>query len=386
MSTVFEKNRCCGCSACSKICPVGAITMIEDEEGFLYPEINQDKCIQCGACHKICAFNTQTEKQEIGAVYAVQNKDEQLRNKATSGGFFHIIASYIIENGGVVYGAVLNEDLVVEHQRSEKQEELEKFYGSKYVQSDLRKIYEPLLRDIKENRLILFTGTPCQVAEIKQYCQKYNGNVEKLITCDFVCHGVPSKKIFDEHIQFLEKKYKKKIISYKFRTKELGWKGHHEKAIFEGESNTDEKNRKYIDIYKELYGSLNIIRPSCYECPYAKSEHISDITMGDFWGIENYEEEFKDNKGTSFVMVNSEQGKEIFEELKKDMFYKEERIDICRNPQLKGPTNRPKNRERFWNEYFSKGYKYIAKKYTTYGLVKKARVTAYQILKKMKLK
>ena len=96
MSTVFEKNRCCGCSACSKICPVGAITMIEDEEGFLYPEINQDKCIQCGACHKICAFNTQTEKQEIGAVYAVQNKDEQLRNKATSGGFFHIIASYII--------------------------------------------------------------------------------------------------------------------------------------------------------------------------------------------------------------------------------------------------------------------------------------------------
>ena len=286
----------------------------------------------------------------------------------------------------MVYGAVLNEDLVVEHQRSEKQEELEKFYGSKYVQSDLRKIYEPLLRDIKENRLILFTGTPCQVAEIKQYCQKYNGNVEKLITCDFVCHGVPSKKIFDEHIQFLEKKYKKKIISYKFRTKELGWKGHHEKAIFEGESNTDEKNRKYIDIYKELYGSLNIIRPSCYECPYAKSEHISDITMGDFWGIENYEEEFKDNKGTSFVMVNSEQGKEIFEELKKDMFYKEERIDICRNPQLKGPTNRPKNRERFWNEYFSKGYKYIAKKYTTYGLVKKARVTAYQILKKMKLK
>ena len=110
------------------------------------------------------------------------------------------------------------------------------------------------------------------------------------------------------------------------------------------------------------------------------------MTIADFWGIENYEEEFKDNKGTSFVMVNSEQGKEIFEELKKDMFYKEERIDICRNPQLKGPTNRPKNRERFWNEYFSKGYKYIAKKYTTYGLVKKARVTAYQILKKMKLK
>ncbi|MCI9087248.1 MAG: 4Fe-4S binding protein [Clostridia bacterium] len=386
MNTVFEKNRCCGCSACSRICPVGAITMVEDGEGFLYPEINQEKCIQCGACHRICAFNTQIEKQEIGKVYAVQNKEEELRNKATSGGFFHIIASYTIKNGGVVYGAALNEELVVEHQRAEKQEELEKFYGSKYVQSDLHKIYESLLRDIKENRLVLFTGTPCQVAEVRQYYQMHNGDIKRLITCDFVCHGVPSRKIFKEHIQFLEKEYKKKIVSYKFRTKDYGWKGHHEKAIFEGGEDTEKSHKECVDIYKELYGSLNIIRPSCYECPYAKSEHISDMTMGDFWGIENYEEEFKDNKGTSFVMINSQQGQKIFEELKEEMIYKEEKIEICRNPQLKGPTSKPKNREKFWNEYSSKGYKYIAKKYTTYGLVKKARVTAYQILKKMKLK
>lgn len=189
MANVFEKNKCCGCSACAKICPVHAITMTKNEEGFIYPEIDQEKCINCGACRRICAFNNQKEKtNENLKVYAVQNKNNKLREKATSGGFFNIIASWIIEKNGVVYGAVLNENLIVEHQRTESKEELEKFYGSKYVQSNVESVYDLILKDIKNNKLVLFTGTPCQVAEINRYCEDNHCNMNNLITCDFICH------------------------------------------------------------------------------------------------------------------------------------------------------------------------------------------------------
>lgn len=197
--------------------------------------------------------------------------------------------------------------------------------------------------------------------------------------------GVPTSKIFHDHIKFIENKYENKVVSYKFRTKDHGWKGHYEKAIFKNGEDTEKYNGKYMNIYKELYGSLNIIRPSCYECPYAKKEHFSDITMGDFWGIENYDKKFTDNKGTSFVMLNSKKGIKIFEDIKEKVIYREKTIEICKNPQLKGPTIRPKNREKFWNEYFSKGYNYIAKKYTTYGLIKKIRVMIYKLLNKMRI-
>lgn len=184
----------------------------------------------------------------------------------------------------------------------------------------------------------------------------------------------------------MEEKYNKKVIDYKFRTKDWGWKGHHEKAIFDDQTHTGEYRNKYMNIYKELYGSLNIIRPSCYQCPYAKKDRESDITIGDFWGIEETDKEFSDNNGISFVKINTEKGKKIFDNISKNLIYKKEDISNCRNPQLKGPTSKPKNRELFWNEYNSKGYKYIAKKYTTYGLIKNLRVKTYNFLKIIHIK
>lgn len=374
---------------CKAVCPTKAITIREDEEGFQYPEIDEQKCIHCGKCKKVCCFNNHndTNQEKIEPqVFAVKNKNDEIRKKATSGGFFISLASNVIKKGGVVYGAILNEGLDVEHIRVTEEKDLEKFYGSKYVQSTIDKIYPQLLEDITNNKMVLFSGTPCQVDAIQTFlAQKNQFDISNLITCDFVCHGVPTDKIFKENIKFLEKKYQKKITSYRFRTKDYGWRGHHEKAIFEDGTDTTQYNNRYMNIYKELYGSLKIIRPSCYHCPYAKEQRISDITMGDFWGIENYDQNFSDNKGISFVMLNTKKGQQIFEDIKKeDLDDKKETIEMCVNPQLKHPTTQAKNRELFWKEYQEKGYEYIAKKYTTYGIIKKIRVTIYQILKKIR--
>lgn len=342
---VFEKEKCCGCMLCKAVCPTKAITIREDEEGFQYPEIDEQKCIHCGKCKKVCCFNNHndTNQEKIEPqVFAVKNKNDEIRKKATSGGFFISLASNVIKKGGVVYGAILNEGLDVEHIRVTEEKDLEKFYGSKYVQSTIDKIYPQLLEDITNNKMVLFSGTPCQVDAIQTFlAQKNQFDISNLITCDFVCHGVPTDKIFKENIKFLEKKYQKKITSYRFRTKDYGWRGHHEKAIFEDGTDTTQYNNRYMNIYKELYGSLKIIRPSCYHCPYAKEQRISDITMGDFWGIENYDQDFSDNKGISFVMLNTQKGQEIFEDIKKeDLDDKKETIEMCVNPQLKHPTTR----------------------------------------------
>lgn len=195
MNLVFEKEQCCGCMACEKICPVKAIKLEKDEEGFWYPNINKEKCINCGACKRVCAFNKEKSSKEENeeTVYAVKNKDEEVRKKSTSGGVFNSIAVYVIQNSGVVYGASMNKNLEVKHARTSKKEELEQFYGSKYVQSNIEEVYEQILEDLKENRQVLFSGTPCQVSAIKEYVATKNVNSKNLITCDFVCHRSTNK-------------------------------------------------------------------------------------------------------------------------------------------------------------------------------------------------
>lgn len=379
-----RKEQCCGCMACEKNCPAKAIKIQKDEEGFWYPIIDSELCINCKLCKKICMFQHEAPKHnKVNFVYAVKNKNESIRNKSTSGGFNMGLAMYIIKNNGVVYGAAINNNLEVKHIRITDIDNLKKIYGSKYVQSNIEDVFGLISQDLKENKEVLFTGTPCQVDAIKSFLNNKGITLDKLITCDIICHGVPSNKIFMEHIKFLERMYDKKIVSYQFRTKDYGWIGHNEKAIFEdGTSTSDFKNR-YMNIYKELYGSLNIIRPSCYECPYASNNRVGDITMGDFWGIEKINKDFFDNNGISFIKINTKKGENVFNQIKQNFDYINNEIENCKNPQLKGPTLKPKNREIFWREYHSKGYKYVKKKYTTYGIFKRVKVKTYRLLKKI---
>lgn len=377
---MISSKSCCGCMACFNICPTKAISIIEDEEGFNYPRIDEEKCIKCGLCDKVCDYNKEQEKSKnVDIVYAVNNKSDEIRKKSTSGGVFTALYTEVINNDGVVYGASLNENLDVKHIRCTKLEECEKCRGSKYVQSNTADVYEMVACDLKENKIVLFTGSACQTQAIKSYCSLKKIDSSNLITCDFICHGVPSKKIFKEHIKQLELKYNKKVIKYRFRTKEKGWVGHNEEATFEdGEIIS---SGKYLNIYKELYGSLCIIRPSCYKCPYANKNHEADITIGDFWGLENKKDSLHDNLGTSFVKINTKKGQELFDKISNQVVFVKEDINNCRNPQLHGPVQMPAKRSAFWKLYSNEGYLAVAKKYTTYGKINLCKKYIYKMMK-----
>lgn len=378
---MIDKALCCGCMACFNICPVRAIDIYEDEEGFFYPKIDNNKCINCNLCNKVCDFKLEHENtlENKSNVYSAEYKDDIVRKASTSGGMFTALYELIIKNNGVVYGAVLTKNLDVVHKRCTTKNECEYCRGSKYVQSDINKEYAHVEEDLKDNKIVLFTGTACQIEGIKKYLEIKKIDTTNLITCDFICHGVPSKKIFKEHIKNLELVYNKKVKCYKFRTKTKGWKGHNEEAIFEDNSILNEG--KHINIYKELYGSLNIIRPSCYKCPYAKEQHKSDITIGDFWGIEKIEK--TDNLGTSFLMLNTAKGKKLFNKIKENIKYSERKISECNNPQLHKSVELPVSRIAFWNLYKERGFIAIAKKYTTFGKINLLKRKTYRLLDKI---
>ena len=225
MMLIYErKEECCGCTACMSICPQQAITMIADEEGFLYPSINQELCIECDLCKKVCPFsdNYRTSgNYDQPLVYAAKHKDDNVRMNSSSGGMFTAISDYILDIDGVIFGAAFDENFVVRHQRAETVEERNKFRGSKYVQSNLVGVFKDIKNELNKGRTVLFTGTPCQNAGLRSYLNK---NYDNLYLCDIVCHGTPSPLIFENYKSFMQKKYKSRIKELSFRDKLLGWR------------------------------------------------------------------------------------------------------------------------------------------------------------------
>lgn len=375
-----NKEQCCGCTACKNICPRHAITMKSDEEGFLYPIIDKDKCIKCKLCKKVCNFQkTINQDNELTnqLVYAVKHKDEKIRRCSTSGGVFTAISDNIFDNNGIVYGAAYNSNMVVCHQRANNKEERNKFRGSKYVQSDLKNTFKEVKELLKEDKHVLFTGTPCQIDGLNSYLK--NINSKKLITCDIVCHGVPSPLIFKNYIELSEQKNKDKIINYYCRDKVNGWHSHTERAIYI--SGRQDYKSSTMQIYKTLFFSHNILRPSCHKCKYTNLNRCSDITIADFWGIEKSLPEFDDNKGVSLVLVNSDKGREMFGNIKKDINYKVSGTKECLQPQLQYPSRVASTRDEFWEDYKNKGFKFVAKKYGRYNVKNRLKFRIKGLLK-----
>lgn len=352
-----KKSECSGCTACMNICPKNAIQMIEDEEGFKYPQIDKQKCIDCGACYKICPNVKKDESNTIKEAYGVKHKNEQERLTSRSGGVFIALSDYILSQGGTVYGAELNKDFTVSHHRAENKEQRNKFKGSKYIQSDMNDIIKKVRQDLKDNKKVLFSGTSCQVHAIKvSVSEKYQKN---LYTCDLICHGVPSKKIFEEFLRYIEKISGKTIKEFNFRDKRFGWATHYETSIFEDGT---ELTTQY---FRNLFYGHNILRPACHKCNYANIHRPADITIADFWGIENVAPEFLDRKGVSLTIINNEKGKEWFEAIKGKLQTIHCSLEDCvkYTYTLNQPTPEAETRDEFWQDYKTKDFDYIIEKY-----------------------
>lgn len=345
MIEIKEKENCCACHACYNICPKGAISMEEDDKGFKYPVVKQEMCINCGICEKVCPIlNRNSEKRNDIKAYACFNKDEQIRKKSSSGGIFQLLANNILNKNGIVVGASLNQDFLAEHLAIEKQNDLEKLMGSKYIQSDIKNTYKETKENLEKGKYVLFTGTPCQVEGLKAYLNKEYDN---LYTQDLICHGVSSKKVWTKYIKFMEKMQKEKTLEIEFRNKTYGWKEFATYFKYENKRNIIKHND---DMFMKTFLNNLSLRDSCYNCKFKKRNRISDITLADFWGIDNISPDMNDDKGTSLVIINSKKGLDIFDEIKENIVYKEVDFEeaIKYNKSMYESSSKPKNREEFF--------------------------------------
>ena len=347
MIDIKEKDKCCGCYACYNICPKNAIEMKVDEKGFKYPYIDKEKCVSCGLCERVCPILNKSKINNEPKAYACINKNDHIRSESSSGGIFTLLAENILSKSGVVFGAAFDEDINVKHYMIEKQEDLYKFRGSKYVQSQIGDAYKLAKSKLDEDKYVLFTGTPCQIEGLKSYLRK---NYDKLYTQDIVCHGVPSPLVWDKYKKNIENKYKDRIVEFNFRNKEKSWKSYDLSIKFASGKNIDEKASN--NLYMKAFLKDICLRDSCYNCTFKSMNRISDITLADFWGIQKVKPDFDDDKGTSLVVINSEKGKELFESIKSNIRYEEVNIHeaIKYNPSMITSVSLPNTRENFFKD------------------------------------
>lgn len=321
MIDIKNKEDCTSCSACFNICPVGAISMEEDIEGFKYPKIDLEKCIKCNLCEKSCPMieKAKNDNFEKPIIFAAWSKDEDIRLDSTSGGIFSEIAKVFLKDNQYVCGAVFNENWQVDHILSNDIKDLENLRSSKYLQSNIKYSFKEIKKLLDNHNKVLFCGSPCQVNGLYKYLRN---EYENLYTIDFICRGMNSPKIFRMYLESLEKKYKSKVNYIKFKHKIRGWHNFSTKIQFE--NNKVYIGGRYEDSYMRGYLKYNaFMRPSCYNCKFKEFPRVADITVADFWGIENIDKNLDENKGTSMVLINSKKGKIIFEKTKENVFYKE---------------------------------------------------------------
>lgn len=335
---------CTGCGACVNSCPTDAITMQEDEEGFLYPNVNEEKCIECGKCLKICPVCTyENQNANEPEVCAVRASDD-IRAVSSSGGVFSVLANEVLDIGGIVCGAAFDENMILSHILIEK-EDIKRLRGAKYLQSNVKDIYQKIERELKLGRTVLFTGTPCQNAALRNVLGKAYDN---LLMVDLICHGVPSQEVFSRHLKEIAKGRKIKRVD--FRNKQFGWQSG--KVLVEFEDETEYVGTVKNDAFEVGFYKNLILRKSCSECKYSAYPREGDLSIGDFWGISEIDASQNDGKGTSIVFINNGRGKIAFEKAA-DKFYEVKRYEFATvGTKIKNRVNAhyPANQKR--DEFF----------------------------------
>lgn len=366
MITIADSKDCCGCGACYNACPVNAISMKEDNKGFIYPFVEADKCIDCHICEKICVFPkpfSEPDNYVQQKCYAAQNiNDTQLRNSA-SGGAFSALAQYVLENGGEVWGTSWNESMSLIHIPIHSTDDIIRLQGSKYVQSNIGLAFRQIKQTLKHNRQILFCGTPCQCDGLRSFLGK---PYENLITVELVCHGVPSQAFLKAYLSLIEKKENGTIVDLKFRDKKYGWGA---LLNFTIKTNHGKIKHKYLtnkeSYYYYYYWGGNLYRPSCYNCKYACPDRRSDFTIGDFWGIDR-ESALNNGKGTSIVLANTHNALQILQHIKdRYLLLEDTAIEIAtkENGQLSHPSEYNNDFDYLWDIYQKEGAVGLDKQY-----------------------
>lgn len=308
-------------------------------------------------------------------VYAAKHKEETTRAESRSGGIFTALSDQVLSKGGVVYGCVLTKNFDAIHIRADNAEERNQMRGSKYVQSKLGDTFRDVKADLEAQKEVLFSGTSCQIAGMKNFLKKEYDN---LLCVDIVCHGVPSPKVWKSYLHWQEDKNHSKVIGVDFRNKkEFGWRDHVETFYFEKGKSLSSR------IFTTLFYGHKVLRPSCYECPYKSVMHPGDLTIADYWGIEKAAPQLDDNKGVSLVLINNEKGNAAFNVVKGQIQWCETKIEDSMQPPLKAPFPRPENRRDFWNDFKNKDFGYIAKKYGGAGIENIIRRVLGKIKRKM---
>lgn len=308
-----DKAQCSGCYACCNICPVDAIRMKVNEEGFWYPSVDETVCIHCGRCIQVCQIdNSKPPKVDMDTeAYACMNLDNGKRLASSSGGIFIELAQYVISHGGIVFGAAFDKDLKLRHTYASTMEECRAFMGSKYLQSQIGRSYSDAKRFLDQKKMVLFTGTPCQIHGLKLFLGREYAN---LITADLACHGVPSPAVFDKYISDLEQQHHGKVTSFYFRSKKKGWNNFCTEVHFDTQEQRIQSHNE-CPFDKGFLTNL-YLRPSCYVCKNKGDNRYSDLVMGDYWGIEKVHKEMSDDQGASVLFVRTEKGRHIFDAIK----------------------------------------------------------------------
>lgn len=354
MIDIKDKKDCCGCTACQQICPKHCITMQPDDEGFLYPVVDINACIDCGMCEKVCPELNRNIKTNPLTTYAAINPNLHIRMKSSSGGIFSMLAEDTIEDSGVVYGAAFDRDWSVRHIKVESSEGLASLRGSKYLQSNLGDIFKDVRTELNSGRRVLFSGTPCQTSGLKKFLRKDYPN---LTTVDFVCHGVPSPAVWHSYLKESSQNQIAAITDISFRDKKNGWKNY-EVSIEskKGDSKTINSETFNRNPYIQAFLANLTLRPSCYNCPVKGCSSGSDITIGDFWGIEHIDPSVDDDRGVSLVMVNTSKGNELIQRLGIELKGEEYDLAVRYNPSIEKSVAVPPYRPLFMKTFTSSGF------------------------------
>lgn len=365
MMTVDHEN-CCGCNACVQACPANTIHMVPDENQFIYPVIDTDLCVNCGLCDNICGYKHIDPSRKPQEVYVGVAGNRKMLEKSASGGIFAALAERVLDDGGVVYGAVMercNGRFEIYHTGIEDRRELERLQGSKYVQSNIRDSFKKIRADLKAGRKVLFCGVPCQCAGLRTFLRK---DYDKLFIVDIICHGVPSEKMFND---FIDYRFGNNIIDFKFRDKSRGW-GLTGKAVMEDGRSIPVPSG--TSSYYSLFLDAQIYRDNCYNCKYANPHRVGDITIGDFWGVKYEHPELMDkidpHRGVSCVIVNNAKGAEFLGTVKDSIDLYPSAYDKVarRNKQLYAPSVKGKYHDTIMAQYRESGYAAVDRFFKTH--------------------